>query len=248
MAKSALLELIRASVAGPNPNLDRLVKLFSTFRGNDKVLMLIQYTCKILTIYFNHRKRPVLASRIANLGGPAADFRVLLRFSGLIPMLQWILAVERDPPASRTLLWVERLQNLSMVLYYPLEHVYWLAAHQIIPVSTAKNNKISLWSCRFWAAYVILQFVHSYEEYRLWHVKRIGLLKKSGEDSVDPKEMEALMAEKRSIKMWNIVNTAYFPMTVHWSLEKSPIPEWFIGVCGVVAGMYQLQLTWESTA
>ncbi|ORX82080.1 hypothetical protein K493DRAFT_326973 [Basidiobolus meristosporus CBS 931.73] len=234
MAKSAVLELVRASIAGPNPNLDRLVKLFSTFRGNDKVLMLIQYTCKILVAYFNYRKKPGLATRFANLGGPTADFRILLRYSGLVPMLQAILAVERSPPASRTLLWVERLQNLSMVIYYPLEHIYWLGAHNVIPLSTEKTNKISLWSCRFWAAYVVLQFIHSYEEYRLWNVKRIGLLKKSGEDSVDPNEMEALMAEKRSIK-----DVAY---------QKSPIPEWFIGVCGVVAGLYQLQFAWESTA
>lgn len=76
-----------------------------------------------------------------------------------------------------------------MLAYYPLEHIYYLLAHDIIPATFALHTLASLipfvaskpsgkfvtlnkgafaiWSCRFWAAYIILQFVHMKEDFNL---------------------------------------------------------------------------------
>lgn len=75
-----------------------------------------------------------------------------------------------------------------MLCYYPLEHIYWLLTHSIIPQtfslptvisklrSSAKGPSdtvtldaglISRLSTRFWAAYIFLQFLHLREDRRL---------------------------------------------------------------------------------
>lgn len=67
-----------------------------------------------------------------------------------------MISLEKSHPPTRALLTIERLQGWSMLAYYPLEHVYFLASHKMLPwkLSSRTLNKISLWSCRFWAAYV----------------------------------------------------------------------------------------------
>lgn len=77
-----------------------------------------------------------------------------------------------------------------MLCYYPLEHVYWLLVHSIIPSTVSpplgvplkpsepKPTKITLdagvisrVSTRFWAVYVLLQFLHLREDRRLLKVR-----------------------------------------------------------------------------
>ncbi|KAJ3380094.1 hypothetical protein HDU92_006205, partial [Lobulomyces angularis] len=82
---------------------------------------------------------------------------MLLRYYGLIPLVQWIIHSEKNPPKR-----LNRLQNGANLLYYPLEHIYWLAAHEVIPLSEEMKNKIGMWSTRFWASYVVLYFAQLY--------------------------------------------------------------------------------------
>ncbi len=95
---------------------------------------------------------------MANLASPVADFRILLRYYGLVPLTQWIIYSELHPAPNQKLQFLTRAQNIVNVLYYPLEHTYWLALHQIIPMSDKTRDKIGMWSCRFWAAYVVSLF------------------------------------------------------------------------------------------
>jgi hypothetical protein len=95
---------------------------------------------------------------LANLASPVADFRILLRYYGLVPLTQWIIYSELHPAPNQKLQFLTRAQNIVNVLYYPLEHTYWLALHQIIPMSDKTRDKIGMWSCRFWAAYVVSLF------------------------------------------------------------------------------------------
>ena len=66
-----------------------------------------------------------------------------------------------------------------MLAYYPLEHLYYLLTHSIIPnklpvpsLSGGKGipldaGKLGIWSTRFWAAYVVLQLAHLQEDNKL---------------------------------------------------------------------------------
>lgn len=60
---------------------------------------------------------------------------LISQIPGLLPILQWLVALERSPSPTRRLLTIERAQGWSMLFYYPMEHLYYLLAHDVIPSS-----------------------------------------------------------------------------------------------------------------
>lgn len=127
-------------------------------------------------------------------------------------MVQYMNYLEYNQPPSQLALTIERLQNWANIIYYPLEHIYWLGAHQVIPISEEKTNKIGMWSCRFWAAYVILEYGRLGEQYRNLKKRETGLLKriKAGdiETHEDPEaEMASIKAERTSMIVNTCINT-----------------------------------------
>lgn len=116
-----------------------------------------------------------------------------------------------------------------MLAYYPLEHFYYLCSHGIIPASiptlsslfssSAKsipinNDTVGIWSCRFWAVYVALQFAHLREDRKLLQLRERTI--KKGKAPAVSGELEEL--RQRWDSYWNeiIVNVGYLPLTVHW--------------------------------
>jgi len=240
--------------------LDHAVRFLSQVRGTDKLLMVIQYFSKIFIWYFLKRGRASTAQRVRNLANPISDFRILLRYYGLLPLVQWMQYVDNNPSPSPLLLTLDRLQNICNLIYYPLEHLYWLGAHEVIPLSMEKTNRISIWSCRFWAAYVVLQFAHLAEEYRLYKRRLVNLERqikiadKKAQETGEPvdkteykTEMASLRAEKKGLWINTIINTGYLPLTVHWSLEKSSFPDVGVGMFGGVAALAQFYVAWKSS-
>ncbi|KAI8989384.1 peroxisomal biogenesis factor 11 [Pilobolus umbonatus] len=260
--QETLNPLAIAKLLGPsNPKLDHLIRFLNSVRGTDKVLMFIQYWSKVI-IWFLQRRSPALQAvgkgvsliqRIKNFSGPVSDFRILLRYYGLLPMVQYMNYIEYNPPQSKLALTIERLQNWSNIIYYPLEHIYWLGCHQVIPISQEKTDKIGMWSCRFWAAYVVLEYGRLFEQHRCLKEKETSLLKriKSGDIGVkeDPEaEMGEIKAERTTMIINACINTGYLPLTVHWSLERSSFPDVLVGVFGGFASVFQIYSAWKATA
>ncbi|KAG6902855.1 hypothetical protein C0995_010740 [Termitomyces sp. Mi166 len=201
----------------------------------------IQYAIKVLVPFLRMRARlqhraglcktpdSAAASSFAKIGSIISDSRTLWRIWGLLPIVQWLISLERTPPATRNLLTLERLQGWSMLAYYPLEHLSYLLFNEIIP-STIPNilsffsssdrisldaNSISIWSCRFWALYVLLQFAHLREDFTLLRARQRNLRKGKGTgmSSTEKKEMQ-----QRWDAYWSdfVTNLGYFPLTLHW--------------------------------
>lgn len=257
--------------------LSKTVKFLDSVRGTDKILMFIQYFSKILIWKLQrHNQKSSLAASLANFAGPVSDFRILLRYYGLLPLLQWTIASEKAPSNSLKIQTLIRLQNLVNFIYYPLEHIYWLGAHKVIALSDEKINKIGIWSCRFWAAYVVLYFGQLYEEYKALrnreHALRLTAPRRSEKQSGSSaalsekekaaqslddfsdnasdmlnQEIQILQRAKWNLFLNGVVNTAYFPLTIHWSLERSSFPDIGVGICGTVAAVAQIYLAWKST-
>lgn len=85
--------------------------------------------------------------------------------------------MERHPISDSRLLLLGRLQNLCMFCYYPLEHIWWLSSHDIVPLSKDSQNKASLLSSRLWMAYVSLYFLHLGIEWRILRARERSLRK-----------------------------------------------------------------------
>lgn len=152
----------------------------------------------------------------------------LVSILGLLPIFQWLVSLERNPQPTRNLHVIERLQGWSMLAYYPLEHLYYLGSHGIIP-TTIRNplpflskktinldpNRLGIWSCRFWALYVLLQFAHLREDRRLLQLRQKALRRAKG-TGLTPSEKQEIA--HRWDAWWSevVVNLGYLPLTIHW--------------------------------
>lgn len=154
---------------------------------------------------------------------------ILTALLGMLPIVQWLVSLERNPQPTRKLLTIERLQAWAMLAYYPLEHLYYLRSHGILPSSIPSPfslfshkkrikldaNKLALWSCRFWAFYVLLHFVHLMEDKKLLEARQRSIRK--GKGTGLNAEQKQDMSQKWNM-FWSdvVTNLAYFPLTLHW--------------------------------
>ncbi|KAG6821336.1 hypothetical protein H0H93_000197 [Arthromyces matolae] len=262
----------------PNEVLDHLVRYLGTWSGSDKLFMVlevIQYAIKLVVPFLHLRARlqyraglrktpdSAAAAAYAKIGSILGDSRTLWRIWGLLPIVKWLISLERSPQPTRNLLTIERLQGWSMLMYYPLEHLSYLLSHGLIPStipslaslfsSTSRPihldaSKLSLWSTRFWAFYVLLQFAHLREDFKLLRARQRSLRKGKGTglSSIEKKELEI-----RWDAYWNelVTNLAYLPLTLHWSLEKGLLKnDVWVGVFGLIAGISSFRSGWKATA
>jgi Peroxisomal biogenesis factor 11 (PEX11) len=237
----------------PSPLLDKLSKWLWSLTGTDQLIMLVQYTLDIIT-YHADNQTPIGLLLFLNFGGPAkkvasapsptsvrlhkfsqllADARILLRLHGIIPTYQWFLATHASPPSDPTLALVAKLQTYANLLYFPLENAAYLASHAIIPMSKHSETQCWVWSCRFWAAHVAVEFVRLYRERQI-HLK--GKEKEKQEDAEWQKRWYASL----------IMNLAYAPQTLHWSLEDGLLEDINVAYLGVIAALSSIYQGWLS--
>ncbi|TIB66971.1 hypothetical protein E3P77_01898 [Wallemia ichthyophaga] len=220
-------------------NFDKLIRYLSTWSGTDKFFMLIQYISK-LVVWSSSKSNSArgLSASARSLGSLVGDHRVLLRLWGLLPMLQWAESIESERKVSKLSLNVERLQALSMIIYFPLEHLWYLAHHGVLPLKPATSGKIATWSCRFWMIYTVLQLVHNYDNHAL-------LLKDKQRDVQEEKGVNklALDTQYKAIVDDTIINLAYLPLTLHWSLPTGIFSnDAWVGLFGSVAALTQFKV------
>ncbi|KAJ1867578.1 hypothetical protein LPJ78_000813 [Coemansia sp. RSA 989] len=234
---------------GPAPTLDHIVRFLSSGSGHDKFWMTTQYFTKIVVWICAKRGLRSASERVRMLSGLVADYRIMIRLVGLAPMTQFIRYCEQTQAPTRTLQWLDRIMNLSMVCYYPLEHIYWLGAHRIIPLSEKLVDDAGYWSCRFWAIWIALQFVHLGEEYRVIKSRRQKIHTRGKVDAAQmQQELDAVDADAKSWWIQLLINTCYFPLTMHWSIRGSTFPEVAVGCFGTVAALAQAYNVWHATA
>ncbi|KAH9995646.1 hypothetical protein BJV74DRAFT_829184 [Russula compacta] len=258
--------------------LNHLVRYLSTWSGSDKLFMLIQYGAKVLIPILQARARlhhraglrngptSALAPKLAKLASIIGDARTLWGIWGMLPIVQWLISLERAPPPTRRLLTIERTQGWAMLTFYPLQHLCYLRAHELIPTalplpflssssSSAKPhprrevviNKaaLSMWSSRLWAAYVVLQLAHLREDRALLLKRQRALTRLS------PKEKERVELAGRWHAWYNelAVNMSFLPMTIHWSLEKGIFKnDVWVSLFGLAAAIASFRSGWKATA
>lgn len=149
-------------------------------------------------------------------------------YTGLLPIYQWLTSLERAPPPTRKLLTIERIQGWSMLAYYPFEHLYYFRVNSLLPATLAvpflskrlslNTNKLALWSTRFWALYVFLQFAHLREDLKLLSIRAKALSRVKGKGKEVDESAEKADLARRWDALINelVVNVGYLPLTIHW--------------------------------
>ncbi|GAA5907892.1 hypothetical protein JCM8208_001978 [Rhodotorula glutinis] len=251
----------------PSPVLAHFVRVSGSQSGQDRLFMVYQYAAHIVVAALNSKRlqsktNADLALRVEKLRATISDARVLYRIFGIFPIIQWAQSLN-DPsrqPKDKQLLTLQRLQCLSMILYYPLEHFYYLAGKGIFKVAPQRIGQIAVWSCRFWAAYVVLQIFHIRRSFQLLRQSRSALIRSTRErvraGNTAPEvvqdekaQLAALVKQEKNLKRDCWVQAGYLPLTAHWSLPGGLLPNTtWVGVCGTIAAIAQLKGVWQATA
>jgi len=157
----------------------------SSASGLDKSLMLLQYPARmvvpVVLLLVNRISRSTalradlrkrlssqllgLVQRLNAMAGAIGDARTMMRLFGLIPILAALkrILLGSAPAFDTTDSTISTLQLITLFCYYPLENLSYLSSKGAIGLSKAREGRWSLWSVRFWAAYVMLD---------LWALKR----------------------------------------------------------------------------
>ncbi|KAI5120196.1 hypothetical protein M0805_006302 [Coniferiporia weirii] len=272
LARANDLVLGAFSKAPMSEGLDHAVRYLSTWSGSEYI---VQYALKIIIPFLDLRARlqhrtgmrketsSSASPALSTLYGMISNSRMLWRFWGLLPIYQWLTSLERVSPPTRELLTIERIQGLSMLLYYPLEHLYYLRANGLLPATVSLSipflksfsvrlnaTKLALWSTRAWALYVFLQFAHLREDARLLKLRQRALsrVRGRGNDEVNAEKVEVA---RRWDALGNelVANLGNLPLTIHWSLENGLFKnDIWVGIFGLVAGLASFRSGWQATA
>lgn len=234
----------------------RLAKLASTAAGSDRIFMIVQYALTLvlpslqpatasdvrLSIPKSTDSSIKLYMSLKRLRDLCSDYRIFARLIGYPAIHTWGISNYNSQPSSQpdaTPRWIEDAQVLVNLGYQPLENLAYLSTHDILPLSKSLETKLWLWSCRCWAAHVALDL------YRL-HLVRRQYLRSTSINEKSKKEQETISFNwVREV----VINLAYAPLTIHWSLEKGlpGLTERRVGLCGVIAAVGQLSKVWETT-
>jgi hypothetical protein len=257
--------------------IDRLSFLLSTPRGTDTLLLALGYssllTSTILssislarlhraaqqiieraialppntTVLINLKtssipssKLLILAKRLKALSLLISDFRIFARLWGLIGIYKWGRGVVQSPNEDVMLRWISYAQVCVNLCYQYLENGAYLSSKGVLGWSSERQGRAWVISSRFWMAHVVMDFVRLGRELAMRRSSRVG---EKGEVVAQD---ESEWREKWRKEM--VVNMAYAPLTLHWSLEKGLVGEFWVGLLGSVAGFTGLRVLWKNTS
>ncbi|KAH8990222.1 hypothetical protein EDB92DRAFT_2114994 [Lactarius akahatsu] len=264
--------------------LNHLIWYLSTWSGSDKLFMLIQYGAKVLIPileararlqhYAGMRSHPTssIAPKLAKLATTICSARSLWGLWGMLPIIQWLIALERAPPPTRCLLTIERTQGWSMLSFFPLQQLSFLRTNDLVSAAlhlptpsggrprrvAIHDGAVSLWSTRLWMTYVVLQLAHLREDRALLVKRQRALEKLSVREKLQPQERAELARRWDAWYNELAVNLSYLPMTIHGSALSSPAflslekglfgNNIWISLFGFAAAIASFRSGWKATA
>ncbi|BFZ57777.1 hypothetical protein PYCC9005_004831 [Savitreella phatthalungensis] len=165
--------------------------------------------------------------RLKRLRDLLSDYRILARLVGYPAIHTWGIDTARKAHRGKNQ-WIEDAQVVVNTLYQPLENLAYLSSHDIIPLPKSLENQFWLWSCRCWAAHVALEL------YRL---------------TIERDEHDKDEVTRHDWRRELLINLAYAPLTVHWSVDGGiGLDEFKVGLLGTIAGIASLAKAWQSSA
>lgn len=136
-------------------------------------------------------------------------------------------------------------QLVACVVFQALENGAYLAQKNVLAWQPATIGKAYRWSARFWGAFVGLKLTELFlDRYRRAQVPK---RQRMGDKTVAVFEREEA---EWSLEWRKLVgrNMAWFPLTLHWSLEQGLFGELTIGALASIPGCIQMRDLWRRTS
>ena len=171
---------------------------------------------------------------------------------GFLGIMKGLSALERNKPASQTQLTLQRVQGISMLIFYPLEFISFFSA-PFAPVlaprwiTPKQGGQAALWSIRAWLVYVIAQVGLLVREREAIREQEMEIrAKASGNEkeleAATPEEHEAVRAEKErttrrktQIVYQLVANVSRLPVIMHWCVSFTDTIYWSGSNCPFIA-------------
>ncbi|EPZ36382.1 hypothetical protein ROZALSC1DRAFT_29719 [Rozella allomycis CSF55] len=189
--------------------------------------------------------------KINNFTSPLADTRMILRFFGLLSTIDGLKHPYETEKLYRQ---IEIAQGLSMMVYYPCEHVYWLGIHKILDLKDV--DSWSRWSCQAWAIYIILDIFVIISKLSNT-IKKMGSIKikiksaKKDEDFIKLKkyqeEIKVCENQKNDFYLRLIGYVGDLPLAIHWSLKNPILSPIGVGILGTISSIAGISMKWKYT-
>lgn len=164
------------------------------------------------------------STKLKSLYSMISDFRMFCRVWGTAGLAEWAFDTAKGAESSthgKFDQFIVKVEAYSSLIYQILEDVAYLSSKGVIKISPKLEGKIWILSCVFWALYVQLELI------RLAKV---------------------IITSKGKIIPWKevFVNSAWLPLTIHWSMEKGFLGDRGIGFFGAAASLPNAIGQWKS--
>ncbi|KAF3059622.1 putative peroxin 11c protein [Daldinia childiae] len=199
----------------------------------------------------------VFAKRLRALSAMVTDARTFLRLWGLLNMYFWLRRLvakkteaETEKDAGKKTDKLETaiswFQLSTCIIFQALENGAYLSSKGVLGWAPATQRRASLWSARFWAAFV------GAEVGRLLYENRKRGQRTRAEKFADGKTASEVQIEETEwTATWRktlLRNLAWAPLTLHWSSETGLLGETAVGALACVPGVIQMRDLWRRTA
>ncbi|KUJ22018.1 uncharacterized protein LY89DRAFT_638147 [Mollisia scopiformis] len=187
----------------------------------------------------------ITSQRLKALSDLISDFRIFARLWGLLGIWKWgkkvLLDLQKEGDKDWTAKRIEAAQVIVNLAYQYLENGAYLSSKGVLGWSKEQQGKAWLWSSRFWVMHVGLDFWRLGREWTMRRNKGKG--KEVDHGVISQSEQEWKARWRREM----VLNMAWAPLTVHWSLEQGLVSDFWVGVLGTVAGITGLRELWKQS-
>ncbi|OHF03590.1 peroxin 11C [Colletotrichum orchidophilum] len=195
-----------------------------------------------------------VAGHLRALASLLSEARTITRLWALLPLYLWLRRLMTTPSITeeekkqntkdaseaaldRALSW---LQVVVCLLLQSLESSSYLASKGVLPMTPKQQGTAARWSVRFWSVFVGSELGRLAVE----KLRRQGKIRR-GEQDVTSSEYRAWAdVWARTLAR----QASWFPLTLHWSMDKGFVPEMGIGLLGSIPGIVQMRQLWKETA
>lgn len=203
---------------------------FGELSGSDAVFQLGQYFAMYIAAHYS-RETGVAgmeekAAKWAKIASTLSTVRAFGRWAGFfntsIDLIAFLSQV-RQQEFDRKTDWIDQFltcgQLVSLLAYYPLEHIYYLNEYRLIQVR--QPDWYSRASCKAWLVFILLYLAQGV--YRLLSQRKL------------PPTPKLISLTK---------NVCDLPLAIHWSSEHAVLSNLSVGVLGVAGSLLDVYNRW----
>lgn len=232
-------------------------KFIASAANQDKGLKLLQWTLWLFSKVYNKKGKALMKTST-----DISFARYILRLYGLPTAIEAIQnKTWEDASSGLPGRITGKLMALSMIFYYPLEHLAYIrwTSPEVLPGRTTAN-KLSAYSCRCWLLYLLAEMIQSMVRLKHLYASQRKLLKDGScdeEPNQDDSDEKSRLELQRSIQNeWiQMSRSALFTLPCfHWSLPNWDTKPWLSeSVCNglmwaeSMVSMYQALRSYRSS-